>query len=240
MSRRSWTADEDHALSVAVAKYGAKSWKRTTTYVKDRDHSQCLQRWRKTLDPTLIKGFWSKEKDQQLMYLVTTNPRAPWAKIASQIPGRFIRQCRDRWNTALNPSAPFRPATALYRLHQKPKKFLWPVASGLHGTRHKNKASSNPGRKKVRWPFVQGQGRSFFLGPGWCVVCGVEHPKYLQRAKRNQGPIAAPSPEPCRQGTPTREASSWYIRKRSVICIAYVLMHWRWGPTRPAGPVRAA
>jgi hypothetical protein len=103
MSRRSWTADEDHALSVAVAKYGAKSWKRIATYVKDRDHSQCLQRWRKTLDPTLIKGFWSKEEDQQLTYLVTTNPTAPWAKIAAQIPGRFIRQCRDRWNTALNP-----------------------------------------------------------------------------------------------------------------------------------------
>jgi hypothetical protein len=101
--KRSWSEAENEALRAAVAKFGEKKWKLIAEHVPGRNNSQCIQRWRKALDPTLVKGCWAPAEDQHLINLLTENPTAPWAGIASRFPGRCSRQCRDRWSTALDP-----------------------------------------------------------------------------------------------------------------------------------------
>lgn len=64
---------------------------------------QCLQRWQKVLKPGLIKGSWTAEEDKLLRELVAQGLRN-WGKVASHIPGRTSKQCRERWCQHLDPS----------------------------------------------------------------------------------------------------------------------------------------
>jgi hypothetical protein len=142
-NKRYWAAHEDQALTQAVAKHNAKNWKLIADEVKGRDHSQCIQRWRKTLDPTLIKGIWTEAEDQLLLKLVTLSPTSPWPDIAAQIPGRFTRQCRDRWNTALNPGLDKTPFI-------KEEDHTLMVLVSTMGTAWSNVATMLPGRTQTR------------------------------------------------------------------------------------------
>jgi hypothetical protein len=63
---------------------------------------QCLQRWQKVLKPGLVKGSWSDKEDQLLRSIVARGPKN-WGKVASCIPGRTSKQCRERWSQHLDP-----------------------------------------------------------------------------------------------------------------------------------------
>merc|ERR1719198_240047 len=100
-----WTAKQDAQLKAAVEKYNFSNWKMIADEVDGRSHVQCLQRWKKVLQPGLIKGLWSAEEDQTLVRLIEENGGAKcWTKIATQIPGRTAKQCRERWHLNLDPS----------------------------------------------------------------------------------------------------------------------------------------
>ena len=114
---RHWNKEEDLLLKEAVARFGAKQWKRIALHVPGRTHTQCLQRWNKVLRPGLKKGPWTKQEDEKLSTLVTEqaaggnafasatdiSSAVDWSFVASQIPGRSIKQCRERWSYNLSP-----------------------------------------------------------------------------------------------------------------------------------------
>ena len=58
-TRRHWTAEEDEALRAAMADIVPHRWKLIAERVPGRDHIQCLQRWQKVLDPSLVKVSWA-------------------------------------------------------------------------------------------------------------------------------------------------------------------------------------
>jgi hypothetical protein len=49
------------------------------------------------------KGPWTNEEDDQLVVLVDKYGAKKWAAIASALPGRIGKQCRERWHNHLNP-----------------------------------------------------------------------------------------------------------------------------------------
>lgn len=102
-SRGKWTTHEDETLRDAVAAHQGKSWKKIAEYFPDRDYLQCLHRWKKVLNPELVKGPWSQDEDRQLIELVNINGTKKWSQIAQSIPGRNGKQCRERWTNHLNP-----------------------------------------------------------------------------------------------------------------------------------------
>jgi hypothetical protein len=51
-----------------------------------------------------IKGPWSAFEDAQLIALVREHGGKHWARIASMLPGRTGKQCRERWCNNLDPS----------------------------------------------------------------------------------------------------------------------------------------
>nr|CCA16964.1 myblike DNAbinding protein putative [Albugo laibachii Nc14] len=107
-----WTSEQDDALRNAIETIGQRNWKTIALYVPGRNHSQCLQRWSKVLKPGLVKGHWSRDEDYVLEKMVRRGSHS-WTEVASEIPGRTTKQCRERWRNHLDPSiikAPFTPA----------------------------------------------------------------------------------------------------------------------------------
>ena len=68
-----------------------------------RNHTQCLQRWTKVLAPGLVKSHWRPEEDELLRQLVAEG-RKNWGQVATRIPGRTSKQCRERWYNHLDPN----------------------------------------------------------------------------------------------------------------------------------------
>lgn len=98
-----WTTEEDDVLRSAVEENGAKNWKLISQRLPDRTEVQCLHRWQKVLKPSLVKGPWTVEEDNKVMELVKKYGAKKWSLIASNLPGRIGKQCRERWHNHLNP-----------------------------------------------------------------------------------------------------------------------------------------
>jgi hypothetical protein len=119
-----WTSDQDIALRKSVKLYAERNWKAIALLVPDRDHIQCLQRWKKVLKPGLVKGAWSPEEDACLLQLIEEetvaaataaaannasgaapgSPAISWATISLSVQGRTAKSCRERWCLNLDPS----------------------------------------------------------------------------------------------------------------------------------------
>jgi len=98
-----WTKEEDDALRKAVDENGPKNWKQIANHLPERTEVQCLHRWQKVLKPTLVKGPWTPEEDAAVERLVKQYGAKKWSIIASHLPGRIGKQCRERWHNHLNP-----------------------------------------------------------------------------------------------------------------------------------------
>ena len=68
-----WTKEEDLMLSEAVKKNAGKNWKKIAESLPGRTDVQCLHRWQKVLNPSLVKGPWTEEEDRLVLHLVQTN-----------------------------------------------------------------------------------------------------------------------------------------------------------------------
>lgn len=100
--RKQWTPSEDALLEEAVRKLGPSKWTKIAECVPHRETVQCMQRWKHALDPALTKGPWSTEEDRLLKEAMQESGHQNWSEIATRIPNRNAKQCRERWNTALN------------------------------------------------------------------------------------------------------------------------------------------
>eukprot|EP00520_Triparma_pacifica_P009745 CAMPEP_0118641732 /NCGR_PEP_ID=MMETSP0785-20121206/5457_1 /TAXON_ID=91992 /ORGANISM="Bolidomonas pacifica, Strain CCMP 1866" /LENGTH=438 /DNA_ID=CAMNT_0006533233 /DNA_START=77 /DNA_END=1390 /DNA_ORIENTATION=+ len=100
-----WTREEDEQLRTAVAVVGLKNWKLiATNYLGDKRTSiQCLNRWKKVLEPGLVKGPFTKEEDRIIIDCMNAGV-TKWFAIADRIPGRIGKQCRERWFNHLDPT----------------------------------------------------------------------------------------------------------------------------------------
>lgn len=65
-------------------------------YFPGRSDVQCLHRWQKVLNPTLVKGPWTKQEDDIIIALVAKHGPRKWSRIARHLPGRIGKQCRER------------------------------------------------------------------------------------------------------------------------------------------------
>lgn len=109
---KKWSPEEDELLRNAVEEYSGKNWKAIAERVPNKTHLQCLQRWKKVLQPGLIKGHWTEEEDNMLRSLVDESGNTSWVAVAKYIPGRTAKQCRERWSLNLDPNINREPWTA--------------------------------------------------------------------------------------------------------------------------------
>ncbi|XP_051281032.1 v-myb avian myeloblastosis viral oncogene homolog-like 2a isoform X1 [Dicentrarchus labrax] len=98
-----WTLEEDENLKILMSNFGKKDWKTIASFLPGRTEFQCMHRWKKHLDPDLVKGFWSKEEDEKIVELVGRYGTKHWSLIAKHLKGRMGKQCRERWHNHLDP-----------------------------------------------------------------------------------------------------------------------------------------
>ena len=88
-NKRYWNTEEDNKLTELVQKYGARNWKRIASFLDHRTDVQCLHRWQKVLNPSMVKGPWSKAEDMKLAQNVLRFGAKNWSHIAQALPGRI-------------------------------------------------------------------------------------------------------------------------------------------------------
>ncbi|CAM9858078.1 unnamed protein product [Hapterophycus canaliculatus] len=103
-----WTKEEDTRLREIVEHHGAKNWRMVAEQLGTlRSDVQCLHRWNKVLRPGLHKGPWTEEEDSIVRECVEhsgAQKQVKWSVVASRLPGRIGKQCRERWFNHLDPS----------------------------------------------------------------------------------------------------------------------------------------
>jgi len=105
---KKWTEEEDDLLRKAVELNVSKNWKTIAKSVPGRNEQQCIQRWKNVLACNFKKGAWSPEEDQILWNLIEAHSgqdgEESWDKEAARVLNRTPKQCRERWENAMNPN----------------------------------------------------------------------------------------------------------------------------------------
>lgn len=108
-SKTRWSKEEDNKLTQVVTQLLGEGreieslWEYIALQLPGRDDLQCANRWKTMLDPTLVKGPWTKEEDELVIQLVKIHGAKNWSMIAEHLKGRIGKQCRERWHNNLNP-----------------------------------------------------------------------------------------------------------------------------------------
>ena len=90
-----------------VNQHGPQNWRTIANGVGSRTPAQVAQRWRKTLNPELVKvnkGKWTKEEDDRLRDLIQKHSDQNWQVISEGFDGtRTVKHCRERWLKHISP-----------------------------------------------------------------------------------------------------------------------------------------
>jgi len=93
-------------LREGVLRFGTQAWDEVVLHLvgeSKRSAAECERRWTSVVRRKPVKGPWLPEEDALLRQLVHKFGPKRWALIASHIPGRAGKQCRERWFNHLDP-----------------------------------------------------------------------------------------------------------------------------------------
>ena len=101
----SWTAEEDDLLrKIVVSSSDQIDWKSIASKFPLRTPQQVSERWKKVINPNLVKGSWTRREDEIIMSFVAQHGPKHWKQLSNLLPGRAGKQCRERWMNQLNPN----------------------------------------------------------------------------------------------------------------------------------------
>jgi hypothetical protein len=125
MANKAWTSEEDvQLIRLVQSSPAAPDWAHIAGSFPAKTEAQIAERWAKVLDPSLLKGSWTRQEDETIIRFVAKNGTKSWARLSALLPGRIGKQCRERWVNALDPSldhGPWTPAEdrLLCELHER-------------------------------------------------------------------------------------------------------------------------
>ncbi|KAL3640739.1 hypothetical protein CASFOL_015707 [Castilleja foliolosa] len=105
ISQNPWTAIEDKQILHIVQEKGLNNWIDIAASLgTNRTPFQCLARYQRSLNASILKREWTKEEDNQLRDAVETYGESNWQAVASVMEGRTGTQCSNRWLKTLHPA----------------------------------------------------------------------------------------------------------------------------------------
>ncbi|KAL0429527.1 UNVERIFIED_CONTAM: Myb-like protein L [Sesamum radiatum] len=96
---------EDKNLLHIVQQKGLSNWIEIAASLRtNRTPCQCLARYQRSLNASILKREWTKDEDNQLRSAVETFGESNWQLVASVMEGRTGTQCSNRWLKTLHPA----------------------------------------------------------------------------------------------------------------------------------------
>lgn len=100
-----WTAIEDKNLLLLVQEKGINNWFDIAVSLgTNRIPFQCLSRYQRSLNASMLKSEWTKDEDAQLRAAVEVFGENDWQSVASALERRTGNQCSNRWKKSLHPT----------------------------------------------------------------------------------------------------------------------------------------
>jgi hypothetical protein len=106
-----WTAEESDYLVHLVGEVANPNWNDIAVFFPGKTAQQIAERWDKVLNPSLVKGSWTRDEDETIIHFVQENGTKDWTKLSLLLPGRIGKQCRERWRNHLDPDVNRTPWT---------------------------------------------------------------------------------------------------------------------------------
>ncbi|KAL3529204.1 hypothetical protein ACH5RR_008526 [Cinchona calisaya] len=105
INQNSWSSMEDKNLLHVVQQKGLSNWIDIAVSMgTNRTPFQCLARYQRSLNASIIKRDWTEDEDNQLRAAVEAFGESNWQLVASTIEGRTGTQCSNRWMKTLHPA----------------------------------------------------------------------------------------------------------------------------------------
>ncbi len=102
-----WPPEDVGLLAKLVEQYrdAAPRWNDIALNFFNRSAYDCLAKWQEVTQTVVVKGkgSWTLEEDKVILEMLSLYGRK-WARIASFLPGRHGKQCRERFVNHLNPN----------------------------------------------------------------------------------------------------------------------------------------
>ena len=102
-SQTSWLENEDILLTQLMTSDSPTTSDILLQSFPNKTQQQILDRWNKVLNPELVKGSWTNAEDEVITNWVKEHGPRNWSTLATSLPGRLGKQCRERWVNNLNP-----------------------------------------------------------------------------------------------------------------------------------------
>jgi len=97
INRDNWTPAEDKQLLLLIQHYGINNWSVVAEKLKtNRTPFQCLARYQRSLNASILKREWTEDEDAQLRSAVESFGESNWQVVASTLEGRTGTQCSNR------------------------------------------------------------------------------------------------------------------------------------------------
>ncbi|PON35931.1 Octamer-binding transcription factor [Trema orientale] len=105
INRNPWTAQEDKNLLLFVQEKGISNWIDIAASLRtNRTPFQCLVRYQRSLNVSILKREWTKNEDAKLRSAVEAFGESDWQSVASVLEGWTGTQCSNRWKKSLHPT----------------------------------------------------------------------------------------------------------------------------------------
>ena len=103
INQGAWTKEEDRSLLLIVQDMGIRNWFNIASSLgTSRTPFQCLSRFQRSLNPSMLNSEWTEEEDAQLCSAVTYFGDGNWQCVASVLERRTGTQCSNRLVSYLN------------------------------------------------------------------------------------------------------------------------------------------
>ncbi|XP_010506400.1 PREDICTED: snRNA-activating protein complex subunit 4-like isoform X2 [Camelina sativa] len=100
-----WTEAEDKNLLRIIEEKGLTDWLDIAVSLgTNRTPFQCLARYQRSLNASILKKEWTAEEDDQLRGAVELFGDKDWQSVANVLKGRTGPQCSNRWKKSLRPT----------------------------------------------------------------------------------------------------------------------------------------
>ncbi|XP_047315933.1 uncharacterized protein LOC124919671 isoform X2 [Impatiens glandulifera] len=105
INNHSWTTVEDKKLLHIIQQNGVCNWIDIAVSLgTNRTPFQCLTRYQRSLNASIMKREWTEEEDEKLRAAVETYGESNWQSVAYTLEGRTGTQCSNRWMKTLHPA----------------------------------------------------------------------------------------------------------------------------------------